>query len=647
MPEIRLQRLTLSNFKGIKALTLDLAGKSASIYGANATGKTTIYDAFLWLLFDKDSQNKSAFNIKTLDADGNALHGLDHEVEAVLSVDGQELTLKKSYKEKWTKRRGSATAEFTGHTTDYYIDGVPVKKSEYDDRIAELVHEDVFKLLTSPTYFNEQLHWQDRRQILLEVCGDISDDDVIASDKALSNLPKILQGRTLDDHLKIIASQRKMINKELEQLPTRIDEVMRGLPDVSDIDPALLHQELKETGEAIKLKETEIAKLKTGGGVAAKARELDDLESEIVKLKAEAHKATDSAMQAKRQELASVRLGIMNCKSEIEQAQMDIGTLKGELTRLDVEIPKLRGEWHKVNDQQWDGNEICPTCGQPLPPEQVEDALAAFNRWKANELERITAKGQELSGRRRDAKRAIERAQELLAELEARLAKLEADEAVILDEIEALTLKTQTAEAPELEAKLAERQKLEAEIEAIKAGSSEAVEKAEAELDELRSTYQRLEAERALIQRYNQGQERIEELKHQERQLAAEYEQLEEQLYLCEQFVRAKVSLLEDKINSKFKLARFKLFEQQVNGALNEVCDTTYKGVPYGDMNNAAKINTGLDIIRTLSKHYRFSAPIFVDNAEAVVQLLPIDSQVIRLVVSAKHKKLRVETEEK
>lgn len=646
MSEIRLQRLTLSNFKGIKALTLDLAGKSASIYGANATGKTTIYDAFLWLLFDKDSQNKSAFNIKTLDADGNALHGLDHEVEAVLSVDGQELTLKKSYKEKWTKRRGSATAEFTGHTTDYYIDGVPVKKSEYDERIAELVKEDVFKLLTSPTYFNEQLHWQDRRQILLEVCGDISDDDVIASDKALSNLPKILQGRTLDDHLKVIASQRKMINKELEQLPTRIDEVMRGLPDVSDIDPALLLQELKETGEAIKLKETEIAKLKTGGGIADKAKQLDQLEGEIVKLKAEAHKATDSAMQAKRQELASVRLGIMNCKSEIEQAQMDIGTLKGELTRLDAEIPKLRDEWHKVNDQQWDGNEICPTCGQPLPPEEIETTRAAFNRWKANELERITAKGQELSGRRCDAKRAIERAQELLAELEAGLAKLEAGEAVILDEIEALTLKAQTAEAPELEAKLAERQKLEAEIEAIKAGSSEAVEKAEAELDELRSTYQRLEAERALIQRHNQGQERIEELKHQERQLAAEYEALEEQLYLCEQFVRAKVSLLEDKINSKFKLARFKLFEQQVNGALNEVCDTTYKGVPYGDMNNAAKINTGLDIIRTLSKHYRFAAPIFVDNAEAVVTLLPIDSQVIRLVVSADDKQLRIERDE-
>ena len=130
--EIRLQRLTLSNFKGIKSLELDLAGHNASIYGANATGKTTIYDAFLWLLFDKDSQNKSAFNIKTLDESGEPLHGLDHEVEAVLSVDGQELTLKKSYKEKWTKRRGSATAEFTGHTTDYYIDGVPVKKSEYE-----------------------------------------------------------------------------------------------------------------------------------------------------------------------------------------------------------------------------------------------------------------------------------------------------------------------------------------------------------------------------------------------------------------------------------------------------------------------------------------------------------------------------------
>lgn len=645
MSEIRLQRLTLSNFKGIKSLELDLAGHNASIYGANATGKTTIYDAFLWLLFDKDSQNKSAFNIKTLDANGEPLHGLDHEVEAVLAVDGQELTLKKSYKEKWTKRRGSATAEFTGHTTDYYIDGVPAKKSEYDERIAELVKEDVFKLLTSPTYFNEQLHWQDRRQILLEVCGDISDDDVIASDKALSNLPKILQGRTLDDHLKVIASQRKMINKELEQLPTRIDEVMRGLPDVSGIDADRLPQELTEVRKSIRDKESEIAKLKTGGGVAAKARELDELEGEIVKLKAEAHRQMETEIDVKRQELGPIRLEMADCKSEIEQTQMHIGTLKGELARLDAEIPKLRDDWHKINGQQWDGDEICPTCGQLLPPEEVETTRAAFNRWKANELEQITAKGQELSERRCDAKRAIERAQKLLAELEDGIQKLEAQESALLAAIE--ELQTVSYDVPGLAEKLNQRQKLESEIEAIKVGGSEAVEKAEAELDELRSTHQRLEADRALLHRYNQGQERIEELKTQERDLAAEYEALEEQLYLCEQFVRAKVGLLEDKINSRFKLARFKLFEQQINGALNEVCDTTYGGVPYSDMNNAAKINTGLDIIRTLSKHYRFSAPIFVDNAEAVVQLLPIDSQVIRLVVSAKHKKLRVETEEK
>lgn len=644
MSEIRLQRLTLSNFKGIKALTLDLAGKSASIYGANETGKTTIYDSFLWLLFDKDSQNKSNFNIKTLDANGEPLHGLDHEVEAVLLVDGQELALKKSYKEKWTKRRGSATAEFTGHTTDYYIDGVPAKKSEYDERITELVHEDVFKLLTSPTYFNEQLHWQDRREILLEVCGDISDDDVIASDKALAKLPKILKGRSLDDHLKIIASQRKQINKELEQLPTRIDEVMRGLPDVSDIDPACLPQDIQETSETIRAKETEIARLKTGGGIADKAKQLDQLESEIVKLRAEAHRQMDAEIDAKRQELAPIRLAMMDCRSEIEQTQMDIGTLKGELARLDLEIPKLRTEWHKINDQRWDGDETCPTCGQPLPPEEVEATKAAFNRWKANELEQTTAKGQELSERRCDAKRAIERAQELLTELEAGLQKLEVEEGALLVAIE--ELQTASYDIPELTKKLDQRQKLESEIEAIKAGGSEAVEKAEAELDELRSTYQRLEADRALLHRYNQGQERIDELKAQERGLAAEYEQLEEQLYLCEQFVRAKVGLLEDKINSKFKLARFKLFEQQVNGALNEVCETTFKGVPYGDMNNAARINTGLDIIRTLSKHYRFAAPIFVDNAEAVVTLLPIDSQVIRLVVSADDKQLRVERDD-
>ena len=259
---MKLHKLVLTNFKGIKSFTLDAQGQDVNIWGDNATGKTTLYDAFLWLLFDKDSQNRKDFEIKTIGPDGEYIHGLDHSVEATLEIDGAEiLTLKKVYMEKWTKKRGSPKAEFTGHTTDYYIDGVPVKKSDYDAKIASIADENIFKLLTSPKYFNEQLHWQERRKLLLQVCGDISDGDVIASDSSLTQLPAILGNRSIDDHRKIIAARRTEINKELERIPVRIDEVQRGLPDIAGIDQAGTAARIAKLKEEIKAKQEQLVRL--------------------------------------------------------------------------------------------------------------------------------------------------------------------------------------------------------------------------------------------------------------------------------------------------------------------------------------------------------------------------------------------------
>ena len=141
-----------------------------------------------------------------------------------------------------------------------------------------------------------------------------------------------------------------------------------------------------------------------------------------------------------------------------------------------------------------------------------------------------------------------------------------------------------------------------------------------------------------------QVEARIEELKGQERDLAAEHEQLEKELFLVEGFVRAKVEMLESKINSRFKLARFKLFNEQINGGLQECCEVLFDGVPYNSgLNTGARINVGLDIIRTLSEYYQKSFPVIIDNAEAVVDLEEIDAQIICMFVSKKHRSLKWE----
>ena len=132
MKEIRLMQLKLKNFKGIKDLTIDFNGKSTNIFGANATGKTTVFDAFKWVLFDKDSTDRKNFSIKTLDSNNNQLHFLEHEVEITLKINGTNIIFRKMLKEKWVKKRGQADQEYSGNETSYWIDDVPTAKKDYE-----------------------------------------------------------------------------------------------------------------------------------------------------------------------------------------------------------------------------------------------------------------------------------------------------------------------------------------------------------------------------------------------------------------------------------------------------------------------------------------------------------------------------------
>jgi DNA repair exonuclease SbcCD ATPase subunit len=641
--EIRLQKLMLTNFKGIKSLTLGLNGRNASIYGANATGKTTIYDAFLWLLFDKDSQNKSTFNIKTLDSNGEPLHGLDHEVEAVLSVDGRELTLKKSYKEKWTKKRGSAQAEFTGHTTDYAIDGVPAKKSEYDATISGLIDEDAFKLLTNPTYFSEQLQWQDRRCILLEVCGDVSTEDVVASDEELSRLTAILAGRSVEAHTDLIKSRMRDINRELEHIPMRIDEATRALPKV-EAAPEALREDIRKAEEAIQDYQEKLAELRAGGAVAAKTKQLNELDAEIAKLQTETYSELDKAVENKWKELQTVLDAIADCEQRIFTIGTQIASLAEGIRTSNMLVEALRKQWHEVNGQQWQGDETCPTCGQALPDEQIEEAKARFNRHKAETLEHITHEGKQTAKQIEEHTKSLQNAEAAKQEQQAELERLRQQEAELRAEMK--ELKSSQVEIPGLAERQAQRDRLVTELRGLQLDQSEAISDLEKSLGTMRTALQALRGEEEKLKLREQGQQRIEELKARERQLAAEYEKLEAELYLCEQFERTRANLLEDRVSQHFELARFRLFNKLVNGALEPCCEVMFGGVPYSDLNKAAKVNIGLDIIRTLSRHYGSSAPIFIDNAEAVCELLPAENaQLIRLVVSPDDKILRIERE--
>lgn len=653
---MKLINLKLSNFKGIRKFELRTDGKDVSIMGDNASGKTTIFDSFTWLLFGKDSLNRADFEIKTLGPDGQPEHGLEHSVEAVLELeDGQRLALKKVYQEKWTKKRGSATAEFTGHTTDHFIDGVPAQKKEYDARITEIADENIFRLLTDPRYFNEVLHWQKRRELLLQVCGDVSDAEVIASNAELGKLSEILGNRTIEQHRKVIQARRSEINKELEKIPVRIDEAKRGLPNIDDItNPDALPDDIAKLREQLRAKQEELAQAKAGGQVAEKTKELRAIEAQMLDLKNKHRQSLDEKVGEKRRELAAIQGKIFITRADINAKESALASCEADIKSLAEKMGKLRTDWYKENERafEYEQSDICPSCGQPLPQERLQEArekaLAEFNRAKAEKLETITAEGKRLKDMKTAAEENLAYVRRELEKTKEELTELEQKEASLKAEIEAIMQDTKPFEVtPEFYPLHARQMELQDEIRKLEADNSIAVAKIQKEADEISGAIQALELAQARFDARESGLRRIEELKAEERKLAAEYEELERQLYLTEEFIRTKVKLLEDKINSKFRMARFKLFNVLVNGGIEETAETMVNGVPYGNLNNGAKIQVGLDIIRTLQAHYGISCPVWVDNRESIVRLPEMDCQVISLIVSEKDKSLRVELEEK
>lgn len=649
---MKLIELKLRNFKGIKNLELKANGKDLKIHGDNSTGKTTIFDSFLWLLFDKDSQNKSDFAIKTLDKHGEPIHKLDHEVEGTFSVDGETVVLCKVYREKYTKKRGTATEEFTGHETDHYIDGVPVKKNEYVARVAQIAPEDRFKLLTSPTYFNEQLSWQKRREILLEVCGDVSDADVIKSNDALVKLPAILGKRTLDDHRKVVVARRAEINKELDRIPVRVDEVNQGLPDISAIgNPEAIEGDLDRLAREKAEKERELADLLSGGNTGEVRKKISTLETDMMTTENDYKRQFATKVNSIEDKIKGSQNAIRGVQSEISIKKMALESGHKSVEVIEKSITDLRDKWHQVNDRELGlcVDESCPTCGQNLPTDKVQEAkdkaIADFNTSKAQNLSEISIAG-------KANKAELEKVTGKIAELGKEIEELESGLGLLAENNANLNGNLVKEQATEDDYKdldnyktlIDERCKLQKQLDGEQVDIAPEKERIEAEIKTLDETADAIRNAKAKLEFHTQGEKRIRELEAQMSILAAEFEKLEQELWLIEEFIRTKVNLLDIKINSKFKLARFRLFEEQVNGGLADVCETTFDGVPYSSgLNNAARINVGLDVINTLSEHYGFAPLIFVDNAEAVTELIPVEGQLISLIVSAKDKTLRIE----
>lgn len=596
---MELLTLSLENFQGLKHEEIQLDGHSASIYGRNASGKTTIFNAITWLLFGKPSTWAKNWDPKTKGPNGD-LHNLEHSATGTFRLDdGQTVILKKTFHEVWKRKRGSAAEEYSGNTIDYQINGVPCKEKEYTAAVQEYCGgEETMKLLTMPDYFPSVMDWQKRREILLDICGDVSDADVIDSTPELKELPEFLKmpGSAtklykVDEYRKIAAAKKTDLNKKIEAIPNRIDEATRAID--KDLPAA------------------------------------EDLADKLTAAEAEEAKIAEEKRAILAGDTSELRSSLANAKADYAAAK----------AAYIEEGSEARAE-HR---------EICPTCGQALPEEKVEELRADFLQRRSAKLEDINAKG-----KKEASKETITQLEQDVAALEEKAAAAEAR----ADEIYTARKEAIKAEPPRPDFSETERgQAIAKTIQTISGQIEAAEQKQSAALREVNERQQAamnncrqiryMQSQTAATERQRQ---RIAELEAEEKSLAAEYEKTEQGVYLCEVFVKTKVALLTERINSKFKSVSFQLFREQTNGGVADCCEVLVPGeggamVPYSTANKAAVVNAGLEIIATLSHHYGVRLPIVVDNAESVTELLPVDSQVIRLVVSAEDESLRVEVD--
>lgn len=636
MKNVRLKQMKLRNFKGIKERDIDFNLLDTNIYGKNATGKTTLVDAFTWLFFNKDSSGASDFDVKTKTPNGEYLHNLEHLVEAVVEVDGTETTFKKVFKEKYTKQRGSTTASFTGHTTDYFVDDVPRKKKEYDETVNELFDSNIFSMITDPFYFNTRMKWQDRRKTLIDICGDVSDEAVIASNSDLAPLNGVLASKSVDDYRLQLKSKMKPINDELKAIPIKINEANLAIPtDIETIDEDKLTYINNRINEA----ESKKQRILSGGVIAEKEKEIIQFNNQKIMFKNER-----PDIKSLQDEEFALSIKIDSLERKKERAENEIRAKKSQQKSNELMRDELRNKFTEVNNMQYDESKnICPHCGQELPQEKIDGFMEEFNISKSNQLENIN----------KDGKRLKEQFESITEDIQV-LGKDIQNHQILINDYK-LKLKELTKKIANINEDFAKEQEpkinaidekivnAEREMEFLKSNTGEEVAKINEEigmLKEQRSHYEEIKAKERLAKTQIN---RIAELEAREKELSNQYNDMDKMLYLTDLFIKTKVAMLTEKINSNFKLCNFRLFEEQINGGLNEVCEVTVNGVNYTDLNNAMKINAGLDVINTICDYSNTYAPIFIDNAESVNETIKTNSQQVRLYVTENDETLRIE----
>ncbi|WP_369040742.1 AAA family ATPase [Staphylococcus epidermidis] len=649
MKQLKIKKISIENFAGLKNQVFEFNGNDARVYGANGTGKTTTATALQWLLFDKglDGSTKS-FNPVPLDENNEEEYELIPTAEVELDDNGKTLKIRKESHPKYTTNKTTNRKEYSrSRTKKQYINDESLKVKDFQNRISELVSEDVFKLITNPAAFN-QLHWKEQRTILFEIADDIDTETIIKTNKDFEAIPQILGDHDIETKQKILKDKITQIEKDIKDIPIRINQTESNKQEVPKYDEER-YEEIKQEIERLGKERVDV---QNGKADIDLRNQLADKQAELKRLEDNHEANNENRITSLNNEFNVEEGTVSNLKTQIKNNKQQIDYENNRRKTLLDKHKEIQSQIEEVKNIQFEYKDdgVCSCCGQALPADQVEQAkekaLKQFNKNKSQEIEELNNSKERVVNDGKQIKPTIEKLESQNNSLQIRVNEAEDKSQRILNKINQLKASSvNVTQTEEYKSVLNDINEINNKRKDIKTTINNQLVNIDNQITEFTQEKVEFENVKAIESSNKHLDDAIRELRMQEDNLLDEKEEYVHQNQVLKAFITTRVKMLTENVNNKFNIAEFKLFNQLVNGELEETCVTTVDGVEYsGGLNNAARINVGLDIINTLSQHYKITAPIFIDNAESITDIIPTEAQQIQLIVSGQDENLRMET---
>ena len=654
-----IDKLNIRNYKGLTHVKINFDGKNCSIFGDNGVGKTRINDAYSWLISGRNSNNVAKFGIKPWDKSGNAINGVECEVEGIFA--DPEIKLRKVYREVWKKVEGNANEIYDGNTVDHYIDDVPVSQKKYLEKITEIFGSvEIFMMLSNPGNFanNKFISGDKRREIIFEVCGDLTDDEIFELNPELADLKTAMGKKKMDDYRDIVEAALKKLNKEIETIPTRISENQRIIEETNAQDLGTLTAILEKLNNCLKTEQQKLLQIENSGNKTNIKNEIATTEAHMLTIKTKIE-TMYAEMKRKVQAVCDELTTAQNINDS------DILTVKKTIKNYELLIEqsmnnkaKLKEQFIKISETLQDDfmiDDKCPYCKQIIPTEQLAEihkkVIEEWNLEKAKQLEEINNEGKNIVISINEYQHNKNNNESVLMQLELESGRINKNQIQVSKNLKNIEFEISEVFKDQEVIKDVEWIFLNQNLSKLKSQLEQPEdvinEKAIIETKEiitaLEQEIKKTNEDISTAQSTTKATERIKELAESNILLGQKHAELSRMIYLIETFIRTKVENIGHKINEHFNFVTWKLFETLENGRLKECCECMINGVPWNlDLNLGAKINAGIDIINTLQKHFKIVVPIFIDNAESITKFTLTTAQIIKLIVLEGSEEIKV-----